>query len=638
MTTRLVLLAVAVPACTLNNSFDGDLLLVPEPPPPVERCDDGADNDDDGLIDCADPDCAAQQRCGDESDACDDGVDNDGDALQDCADPDCWSGALCWAESRFEEVSPCEPARPSWRISDAFSKLDTQSWTPFWDDPADEAYVDDEGYLHASGDARVGPAGLAGVETFTVGAQQPFDLFAGFIASGDCSPDGADHGCGFYMELHSADVARHGLSEAAGDPLISTFVSTRSDGQNFDVQCYVRGRTVGSFPVFVNRTGDPRFVLRVRLDPDTGEVVWEKDDHEPTSCRSRPLLDVEPPVRLVLAGLHSRDRAGEFVLDGVTAIVDQQRRDGPCKGRRAPLIPESGCATRGLTDTNWPKVVNLGPGHGHWMLYAAGPSHKLQRIALAQSADGRTDWEVATHALPDSDTGVIRLGAVVHDPNSDTVRMWASTHANGAPTLHGPRLFEADVDDPLAWRVVGDVIMTRAGQTVRVGRWVPDSVVLQDGRYVAWGRPAWAATQQGVARLTSADGLAWEADVKLVLTPGDDGAWDDGSLGFPSVAPYGDLLLMAYAGRRSVEPASLGLAVSEDGVTWRRHRDNPLVTPEVPFFDDNGLGAPSLLIDGDLLRLWYQGDTLLPRRCPEFPKNSLGTRREIGLVELQWAP
>ena len=34
-----------------------------EPPPPAEICDNGADDDDDGLADCDDPDCAAEASC-----------------------------------------------------------------------------------------------------------------------------------------------------------------------------------------------------------------------------------------------------------------------------------------------------------------------------------------------------------------------------------------------------------------------------------------------------------------------------------------------------------------------------------------------------------------------------------------------
>ena len=57
-------------------------------------CDDGLDNDGDGDVDCADPDCAILQACN-ESD-CTDGVDNEGDGFVDCDDPDCATDSYCY--------------------------------------------------------------------------------------------------------------------------------------------------------------------------------------------------------------------------------------------------------------------------------------------------------------------------------------------------------------------------------------------------------------------------------------------------------------------------------------------------------------------------------------------------------------
>jgi hypothetical protein len=55
----------------------------------VFKCDDGIDNDGDGLTDCADPDCGAEARCYEDSTNCGNGKDDDNDGLIDCADPDC---------------------------------------------------------------------------------------------------------------------------------------------------------------------------------------------------------------------------------------------------------------------------------------------------------------------------------------------------------------------------------------------------------------------------------------------------------------------------------------------------------------------------------------------------------------------
>ncbi len=75
-----------------------------EPSPPVRQsapaesermCEDGLDDDADGLTDCADADCFEHPACmfgGAEErndQRCSDWVDNDGDGLLDCEDPDC---------------------------------------------------------------------------------------------------------------------------------------------------------------------------------------------------------------------------------------------------------------------------------------------------------------------------------------------------------------------------------------------------------------------------------------------------------------------------------------------------------------------------------------------------------------------
>ncbi|MFH0868762.1 MAG: hypothetical protein V1839_00895 [archaeon] len=69
--------------------------------PPI--CLDGLDNDNDGLIDCYDPDCdtgVAQAVF-----ACRDGIDNDMDGVNDCADPDC--DQACRPQCQFGKELNC---------------------------------------------------------------------------------------------------------------------------------------------------------------------------------------------------------------------------------------------------------------------------------------------------------------------------------------------------------------------------------------------------------------------------------------------------------------------------------------------------------------------------------------------------
>ncbi len=56
-------------------------------------CDDGGDDDGDGMADCADPECAGREPCNEV--VCDDGGDGDRDGAIDCADPDCFERGPC---------------------------------------------------------------------------------------------------------------------------------------------------------------------------------------------------------------------------------------------------------------------------------------------------------------------------------------------------------------------------------------------------------------------------------------------------------------------------------------------------------------------------------------------------------------
>jgi hypothetical protein len=63
-----------------------------------ENCADGQDEDDDGAIDCLDPDCDGDPSCDAELEVCDNGIDDDGDLAADCQDDDCGLAANCLFE------------------------------------------------------------------------------------------------------------------------------------------------------------------------------------------------------------------------------------------------------------------------------------------------------------------------------------------------------------------------------------------------------------------------------------------------------------------------------------------------------------------------------------------------------------
>jgi hypothetical protein len=66
-----------------------------------EVCGDGQDNDDDGEVDCDDPDCLGAPTCGELD--CGDGLDDDQDGLTDCDDLDCAASRLCAREGDCDD-------------------------------------------------------------------------------------------------------------------------------------------------------------------------------------------------------------------------------------------------------------------------------------------------------------------------------------------------------------------------------------------------------------------------------------------------------------------------------------------------------------------------------------------------------
>jgi len=82
----------------LADCDDPDCALDPSCAPVAEtNCDNGLDDDADGLIDCDDTDCLFDPACLPDpvESACGDLIDNDGDGLIDCADPDCAAAPEC---------------------------------------------------------------------------------------------------------------------------------------------------------------------------------------------------------------------------------------------------------------------------------------------------------------------------------------------------------------------------------------------------------------------------------------------------------------------------------------------------------------------------------------------------------------
>lgn len=101
--------------------------------------------------------------------------------------------------------------------------------------------------------------------------------------------------------------------------------------------------------------------------------------------------------------------------------------------------------------------------------------------------------------------------------------------------------------------------------------------------------------------------------IGVVLQP-TEGSWDANGTAAPIVWREDDGYFMLYQGwkrgsgwRGDGSPRMFGLATSEDGIHWEKHKDNPILVPTEGSFDELGFEAGCLLKVGNEYWLYYSG-------------------------------
>lgn len=96
-----------------------------------------------------------------------------------------------------------------------------------------------------------------------------------------------------------------------------------------------------------------------------------------------------------------------------------------------------------------------------------------------------------------------------------------------------------------------------------------------------------------------------------VLRPGNASAWDSHIWGSHYVMIVDDTFYMFYTGARSTslkDPRHIGLATSDDGIEWVRHKDNPILRSRVDDYDYTNIMSPVVLHKDGQWQMWYAGN------------------------------
>ncbi|MBM2825268.1 MAG: hypothetical protein HW402_932, partial [Dehalococcoidales bacterium] len=118
-------------------------------------------------------------------------------------------------------------------------------------------------------------------------------------------------------------------------------------------------------------------------------------------------------------------------------------------------------------------------------------------------------------------------------------------------------------------------------------------------------------TTASIGYATSPDRVTWTRQAATVLTG--NLTWDASGVGAPAVIKDGSVYKMWYTGGKTDGSIKgtvpvIGYATSDDGITWTKNA-SPVLTGTVATWDANGVGAPSVIKDGSVYKMWYSGGT-----------------------------
>jgi len=169
---------------------------------------------------------------------------------------------------------------------------------------------------------------------------------------------------------------------------------------------------------------------------------------------------------------------------------------------------------------------------------------------------------------------------------------------DGWPTTSGIGYYTSE--DGLEWeaRAAGPVF--RAGEQTfdGFGLVATSGLVTDNGEWRLYLTQLRAAAPRGVTgvafRVVTADDPLgdWTLDEEPILLPGEPGAWDDAQISDPMVMGIESGYVMYYSGVDRAGMRRIGLARSRDGVVWDKHAE-PILEPSLKW--ESGVHYPSVV-------------------------------------------
>lgn len=253
------------------------------------------------------------------------------------------------------------------------------------------------------------------------------------------------------------------------------------------------------------------------------------------------------------------------------------------------------------------------------------------RIGYAWSLDGISWTEHPTNPVlnvnPDTskfDADGVETPTVIKDPSAppnERYKLWyAGRKAQCSPT-NDHKFGYAYSPDGITWtKYSGNPVLTPGDSSSWYNTFISSpSVLLENGIYKMWftapdlvfnSQPTDGKGNIGYA--TSNDAINWVVYPSAVLIAGEQMNWDSASIAEPSVVKIGSTYHMFYSAldQWSIENFQVGYATSQDGISWIKSTQNPVLSiGNIGQWDIYWASHPAVIYDSlsNKFRMWYTG-------------------------------
>lgn len=237
----------------------------------------------------------------------------------------------------------------------------------------------------------------------------------------------------------------------------------------------------------------------------------------------------------------------------------------------------------------------------HKMWFDGISLQDVTQIGLATSDDGITWTKYGDNPVLSGNSGAWDGSSAEHAPfvikEGENYKMWYEGSGNGMPRQLG----YAISSDGIEWfKYAGNPVLHAGPETYDQDVAGHGSVLKDGDTYKLWYH---AIGNQGViiAYATSSDGISWTKQGPVLLPRSTE--WDDNGLWGPSVLKLEGVYWMWYTSHSTQGTAAIGLATSDDGVTWNRVGTGPVLMEQGP------VGDPHVLYESEKFKMWYTSFT-----------------------------